>query len=222
MSPERLLPGEIHRPGLAAWNVAVAFARTAAPSDSPVEASTPLGTSHAITVAPPSAAALIASIAPAAGSRGSPENPVPRIASTIPAACCSAASVNGSGGGPGSRSKLTRASPCSSPGSASSSTRTSRPRWRRTRAATSPSPPLLPLPQTTAIGPAGTSPPARSASPEPASSIRSSPGIPSCSIAHVSSARCCCASGSGSSQPGRLMRRPAPRSRPPRHRCRCG
>ena len=46
-------------------------------------------------------AALIASIAPAAGSRGSPEKPVPRIASTIAAAPASAPASNGSGGAPG-------------------------------------------------------------------------------------------------------------------------
>ena len=94
--PAWSLPGEIHRPGLAAWKVAVASARTAAPATSPVEASTPLGTSQAITTGrsgppgpPPAAgslAASIASIAPFAGSRGSPEKPVPRIASMIAAA----------------------------------------------------------------------------------------------------------------------------------------
>ena len=85
-SPACPLPGAIHNPGLAAWNVAVAPARTASPAISPVEPSTPLGTSHATTTAPASAAALIAAIAVEAGSRGSPENPVPRIASTIASA----------------------------------------------------------------------------------------------------------------------------------------
>ena len=51
-SPACVLPGSIHSPGLPALKVAVARARTALPAISPVEASTPLGTSHAITHAP--------------------------------------------------------------------------------------------------------------------------------------------------------------------------
>ena len=135
----------------------MARAATAAPAISPVDASTPLGTSQATTHAPlPLApASLIAAIAPAAGSRGSPEKPVPRIASTIPAAPSSAAAANGAAGDPGSRSAFTLASPRSSSTSPSSSTSTSRPRSRSRRAATNPSPPLLPLPHTATIRPAG-------------------------------------------------------------------
>ena len=97
-SPECALPGEIHSPGLAAWKVTVASARTAAPAISPVEASTPLGTSQAHTKAPP--AALIAAIADRAGSRGSPLKPVPRMASTIAAGVHSSApGSNGCGCG---------------------------------------------------------------------------------------------------------------------------
>src|SRR5262245_9115954 len=73
-APACALPGWIHRPGLARWNVAVATARTAGPATSPVDASTPDGTSAAITAAP---AALIASMTAAAGPRGAPVVPVP-------------------------------------------------------------------------------------------------------------------------------------------------
>ncbi len=68
-SPACALPGRIHNPGLAAWKVTVTDARTAAPRTTPVEASTPLGTSTLTTGA---SAALTASIACATGPRGSP------------------------------------------------------------------------------------------------------------------------------------------------------
>ena len=154
-SPAWALPGAIQSPGLPAWKVAVAAAVTATPATSPVELSTPLGTSQAKIIASP-ATALIASIALLAGSRGSPSNPVPRIASTIAAAPSSAAGSNGRTGGPVRRSRLVRASPRKSSGAPSSSTSTSRPRLRNRRATTSPSPPLLPLPHTTATRPSGT------------------------------------------------------------------
>ena len=54
-------------------------ASTAGPATSPLEASTPEAMSQATTGAPQR---LIASIAAAAGSRGAPANPVPKIAST--------------------------------------------------------------------------------------------------------------------------------------------
>ena len=57
------------------------------------------------------------------------------------------------------------------------------------------------------------SPRSRRARPSPARSIRSSDGIPRDSIAHASVARICAASGSGSSQRGRLTAGP-PRRRP--------
>ena len=81
--PAWSLPGAIHRPGLAWWKVAVTCARTAAPATSPVEASTPLGTSAATTVAP---AAVMSAMTDATGSRGAPVEPVPSSASTIPPA----------------------------------------------------------------------------------------------------------------------------------------
>ena len=85
-----------------------------------------------------------------------------------------------------------RRRPAAPRGRPSSSTSTSRPRSRSSRAATSPSPPLLPLPHTTAIRPGGDAAPrSSSASPAPARSISSRPGIPRSSIAHASSARCC-------------------------------
>jgi hypothetical protein len=82
----------------------------------------------------------------------------------------------------------------------SASTSTSRPEPRSNRAATRPSPPLLPLPQTTTILPAGACSATTRASPSPARSISSSEAIPCCSIAHASVARISAASGSGSSQ----------------------
>ena len=130
--------------------MAVASARTASASTSPVDAFTPEGTSHATTGA---SASLIAAIAPATGSRGSPSKPVPSIASTITPEPVSSSAANGRGGSPGSRSRLTRASPFVSARSPTASTSTSRPSSRRRRATTRPSPPLLPLPQTTRTGP---------------------------------------------------------------------
>ena len=94
-SPACALPGAIQSPGFAAWKVAVASATTATLDTSPVEASTPLGTSHATTTAPSAPAALMASMAPAAGSRGSPEKPVPRMASTTAAAPANSPAENG-------------------------------------------------------------------------------------------------------------------------------
>ena len=67
--PARALPGLIHSPGLAAWKVTVTLARTAAAATSPVDASTPLGTSMLSTLAP---APPSAPIARATSPRGSP------------------------------------------------------------------------------------------------------------------------------------------------------
>ncbi len=215
-SPAWSLPGAIHRPGLAAWNVAVASALTAAPSTSPVEPLTPLGTSQATTTGLPASpspppAAFMASIAPAAGSRGSPAKPVPRIASTIAPAPSSACGENRCGRSPGSRFRLWAASPRSSSGSESVSTRTSRPCSRSRRAATRPSPPLFPLPQTTATAPDGERSATSAARPPPARSMRSRLGMPRSEIAHSSSARCSAASGSGSSQSASAVRIADPR-----------
>ena len=77
-SPAWALPGRIHSPGLAAWKVTVSEAHTAAPRTTPVDASTPLGTSTLTTDA---RAALIAAIDAATAPRGSPWKPVPSSAS---------------------------------------------------------------------------------------------------------------------------------------------
>ena len=180
-SPACALPGWTHSPILAAWNVAVAAARTAAPATSPVDASTPEGTSAATTGAP---AAVIASIAAAASSRGAPVLPVPRSASTIALAPSSRAASNGAGAAPGSRRNCSAASPRRLSGGQTASTSTSRPADRSSRAATSPSPPLLPFPHTIAIRPPGAWRPTTAASPSPARSISSSDAIPRSSIAH--------------------------------------
>jgi enterobactin synthetase component F len=59
----------------------------------------------------------VAAIAAAAGSRGAPENPVPRIASTITAAPSSAPASKRRGASPGNLSRLIRASPFKASGS---------------------------------------------------------------------------------------------------------
>src|ERR1700759_1159730 len=165
-APAWALPGLIHSPGLPAWKVTGTSARTASPAISPVVASTPLGTSQANTSASP-ATSLMATIAPRAGSRGSPLNPVPRIASTTAAAPFRAPASNGRAPGHGSRSKLTRASPLRASPGASSITSTSRPASRSSRATTRPSPPLLPLPATATTRPPGPRPPIAAAGPAP-------------------------------------------------------
>ena len=174
-SPACALPGSIHRPGLAAWNVAVAAARTAAPATSPVEASTPLGTSAATTGAPAGVDRLDRAAAPARAARrrspcrASRRRPRPRR----PARRARTARAR-----PRSRSRFAARVAAQLRGRAAAR-RTSRPASRSRRAATSPSPPLLPLPQTTATGPPSARPRRRrAASPAPARSIRSSDGMP--------------------------------------------
>ncbi len=130
-SPAYALPGAIHRPGIAAWKVAVIVAWTASPATAPVAASTPDGTSAATTNA---SAPLMAAIADATGSRGLPEKPVPSIASTMIAAPSSAPAANGRAGSPTRRSRIIAASPLSIAGSEVCSTVTLRPAWRRSRA----------------------------------------------------------------------------------------
>ena len=77
-SPAWARPGETTRPSFLAWNVTVRSASTAAPATSPVEASTPEGTSTATTGRPQ---ALMRSIVFTASGRGSPWKPVPKSAS---------------------------------------------------------------------------------------------------------------------------------------------
>ena len=209
-SPAWALPGWIQSPGLAASKVTVIVARTALAQTAPVEASTPLGTSTLTTGAPE---AFAASIASATVPRGSPAKPVPSSASTIangvrrpllstsprdavPESICK-------GGSPGRRRRFSRASPLNSSSGPAVSTTTSRPASRSRRAATSPSPPLLPLPQSTATGPSGASCSTARATPTPARSIRSSEGTLRSSIAQRSMARIASASGSGRHHSGR-------------------
>ena len=200
-SPACALPGRIHRPGLAAWNVTVTAAYTASPDTAPVDASTPLGTSTLTTGAP---APLSCAIASATAPRAAPSNPVPSSASTstLARASVSGAKLSATGAGPRRRSRLTRASPPISSAAAVSRTATSRPASRSRRATTSPSPPLLPLPHTTATAPSGTSRSTARATPAPARSIRSRLGTPRSSIAQRSIARIVGASGRGLSHAG--------------------
>ena len=112
-----------------------------------VEASTPEAMSQATTGA---SQRLIASIAAAAGSRGAPSKPVPKIASTT---------------APEPTSQESRSSGRSP--EKSSSTSTAKPISESRRAATNPSPPLLPFPQTIRTGPSGASPATASAKRSP-------------------------------------------------------
>ena len=81
--PAWALPGLIHSPGLAAWKVTVTLACTAAAATSPVEASTPLGTSTLSTLAPAAAERLdrachlSAGLALKAGARAARPPPAP-------------------------------------------------------------------------------------------------------------------------------------------------
>ena len=193
------LPGAIQWPSFGAWKVTVTSAATAIPSTSPLEALTPDAMSVATTGA---SASFIASIAEAAGSRGVPAKPVPKIASmTTPAPSIAAGSSPGSdlprpartlGVGPGVVGELVARR--------EQQRIHLKPVSRRARAATSPSPPLLPLPQTTpALFEVATSA-AASATARPAVSISSSEGTPRSLIAQRSVARISSASRQGSSQ----------------------
>ena len=209
-SPACALPGRIQRPGLAAWNVAVATATTAGPATSPVDASTPLGVSAATTGDP---LAQIASIASRAPPVAGPLAPVPSTASRITAGICdilrtTAVSL--------SRSKLCRASPVSSSGSTVQTTSTSRPSLPQQPGRDEPVAAVVALPQTTAIRPFGSDLAGQpgEAGPGPLHQLeRRDPERRS--IAHASSARICAASGSGSSQSCTLSG-PARRRRPSR------
>ncbi len=172
------LPGAIQCPSFAAWKLTLTSARTAAPSTSPLDASTPEAMSAETTGASP---AFIASIAASAGARGAPLNPVPKIASTTtPAPARASPSWSGAARreDPVKRRKFASASPESSSGGHSSSASTSYPVSRSLRAATSPSPALLPFPHTTTARPERASSPAARAVAPPAASISSSDGTP--------------------------------------------
>ena len=119
-SPACARPGLTWSPTFGPCIVTVAAARTAAPRTSPVEASTPDGTSTATT------SPVICAMSAAASGRGSPLNPVPKSASTT-----------------------TSAGGTSAPATAST-TETVRPAASSMRAAIRPSPPFEPRPHTTA------------------------------------------------------------------------
>ncbi len=135
---------------------------------------------------------LIASIAASAGARGAPENPVPKIASTITPAPWSAGATSSGPtwtAVPSNRPRLADASAESSSFGQSKSASTSYPVSASSRAHTSPSPPLFPLPQTTRAGPGLATARAASATATPALSISSSEGTRCSSIAQASAAR---------------------------------
>ena len=144
--------------GRGAVNVTIASARAIPSPDCAVIASesAPDGMSTATTGLPPR---LIAAIASAYNPFTGGLNPVPRIASTNRSqfprlrddSACSSCALCTTMGRTGSRSNIVAASPFSSDGDASSSTSTTRPARCRRRATTNPSPPLLPLPHTTAM-----------------------------------------------------------------------
>ena len=182
-------PGAIQCPNLPRWKLTVTSACTAVPSTSPVDASTPEAMSAATTGA---SQPLIASIAVSAGARGAPENPVPKTASTITPAPSSAGATSSGPtwrAVPSNRPRFAVASAESSPPGHSRSASTSYPVSASSRAQTSPSPPLLPLPQTTRTGPGRATVRTASATAAPALSIRSSEGTRCSSIAQASAAR---------------------------------
>ena len=151
--PACSLPGLIHRPGLAAWNVAVArrvHRGAARPRRSPRRRRWARRRPR-----PARPAASIAAIAACAGSRGAPSKPVPSRRRRSRRRPRARSGANGSGAHRAARRGSRRRRPAAPPGRRASSTRTSRPASRRSRAATRPSPPLLPLPQTIATGPVG-------------------------------------------------------------------
>ena len=150
--PQCIRPGSSRCAGLRRKNVTVSVARTAMPITAPVEPLTPLGRSTLRMGAP---LALIASII----SNGSPFtgrlSPAPNNASMISAGRPIACGLHGSTGYFHPRA-ADAASPCKLSRSHSRMTETSRPRAASSAAATNPSPPLLPRPATTRIGPSST------------------------------------------------------------------
>ena len=199
--PAQNAPGPTCNPIFDPWNVAVATARTASPSTSPVEAFTPDGTSQATTGKSPS---LIAVIAPATGSRGTPSNPVPSIASTMQPDPSSASGENATGPSPGSRSRFAAASPRSSAGIGKRQHVDLSPLLAQQPRHHQPVPAVVALPDHHAhgAGPRHLRDNPRKA--DPARSIRSSDGTPAFSIAYASAARISSAVNSGSSQSGRV------------------
>ncbi len=143
-SPARNRPGATASPTFSAWNVTVASASTAGPPTSPVEASTPDGTSSERTGA---SSELISSMWRAASARGEPRNPVPKRASTTTSALLpvSANLIPSSL----TRARFAAASPFTFSSAPARTTSTARPASWRIRATTNPSPPFAPVPHQT-------------------------------------------------------------------------
>ncbi len=209
--PEWLRPGSTAVPSLRPWKHTVTSAVTAPPATTPVEASTPEGTSSATIPGSPAMAAITA----AASGLGRPWNPVPSSASTITPARCRRALRTRSCMRTPRRAAIEwfrRASSGSPAGSAASKHSTSHPAVCRWRATTKPSPPLLPPPQTTAaVLPAYVLRISWAAA-RPARSMSTAPGMPISVIAPASAARISPASYSGRVRimPRRRRQRPPP------------
>ena len=152
----------------------VSVARIATPITAPLVPFTPLGRSMLSTGAP---LALIASIISCGSPLTGRFRPAPNSASTISAGLPIAWGLNGSTGYFQPRA-ADAASPCKLSRSHNRMTETSRPRATSSAAATKPSPPLLPRPATTRIGPSSTRSIAASATAWPALSISAKPGVP--------------------------------------------
>ena len=233
-SPAWVLPGAIHRPGLPAWKVAVACG------------------AHRVRRRPRRSrrrrrwarrrrrprrrgAARVDRLdrrpRPARGAR--PQKPVPRIASTIAAAPVQRAGARTAARGGAARQALEVGAGVAAQlvaGRRAAARRRRGRASRSSRATTRPSPPLLPLPHDDHD--AARRAPARhhDVGQARAGALHQleRPGCPRSSIAQASMARCCSASGRGSSQlrqrghgaaAARMRRR---RSPPRRRRCGCG
>ena len=163
----------------------VRSAVTAAPATTPVEASTPEGTSTETTGTPSS---RIWPMWAAASRRATPENPVPKIASTTTSGA-EAASTNGT---PALRAResISAASPWIFSSGPARTTSAWRPALRTSRAITNPSPPFAPAPhQTVNCFASGKRASTSSAVAAPARSMRSSVGPAyAASAARISSA----------------------------------
>ncbi len=182
--PHRRRPGSSRWPGFLRTNVTVAVAFTTGPRGAPVSPSRPDGTSTASTGTPePLTRATRAAAAPSSGR----ERPAPNrasITSENPAGSAPAASETG----PVHSAAAAAASPRSAARSPRSATSTAIPASARRRAATNPSPPLLPGPHRTRIGPLPVIARARAATAAPARRMRSRPGMPA-AIAAASARR---------------------------------
>ena len=152
----------------------VSVARTATPITAPVVPLMPLGRSTLRTGAP---LALMASMMSCGSPLTGRLRPAPNSASMISAGAPTAIALQGSTG-PFQPRAASAASPCRVSRSHSRMMETLRPRATSSVAATKPSPPLLPRPATTRIGPCSTRSMAASATAWPARSISAKPGVP--------------------------------------------